>query len=260
LTQRIAILTGGSRGIGAAIARRMASDNCFVHLVYRDDRAAAEAVVTQIAGAHEGEARVLAHRADVSSEEDVCRLVTDVLAHSGAIDILINNAGIIDDRLVLQTKTEAFTRLLEVNLTGPFMLCREVLPTMLDAGWGRIINISSIAAATPAPGQAGYAAAKAGLEGLTRALAAEVGHKGIRVNAVAPGAIETDMTREMRDRWRGMGDERPWGKPEHVAGLVAFLASDDADFIAGRVLTVDGGRGATRPRPPAKGKAHDDQG
>ncbi len=252
MTQRIAIVTGGSRGIGAAIARRLASDGHFVHLVYRADRDAADSVVADIAAAHQGDPRARAHRADVSSEEDVRRLVVEVLDHSGTIDILINNAGVIDDRLVLQTKTAAFTRLLDVNLTGPFTLCREVLPEMLDGGWGRIINISSIAAATPAPGQAGYAAAKAGLEGLTRALAAEVGHKGIRVNAVAPGAIETDMTRETRARWQGSGDERRWGAPADVAGLVAFLASDEADFIQGRVMTVDGGRGATRPSPPAK--------
>jgi len=239
---RVAIVTGGSRGLGAAIGRHLAAAGAIAHLVCRERRAAAEAVAAEIAAAG-GVARV--QLADVGVEEDVRRLVRDVVAQDSAVHILVNNAGIIDDRLAMATSTAAWERVLRVNLTGPFLLCREVIPLMLDAGWGRIINLSSASAHTPAAGQAAYAAAKAGLEGLTRALAAEVGRKGIRVNAVAPGAIETDMTAGLSDLL-GADAEARWGHPDEIGALVAFLASEAAAHIQGQVIVVDGGRGVCR--------------
>lgn len=241
-TARIAIVTGGSRGIGAAIGRELAASGTLVHLVCRERRSAAEAVAEQIAEAG-GAARV--HVADIGVEEQVQRLVRDVVTQDGGVQILVNNAGVIDDRLAIATPTAAWEGVLRVNLTGPFLLAREVIPHMLDAGWGRIINLSSASAHAPAAGQAAYAASKAGLEGLTRALAAELGRKGLRVNAVAPGAIETDMTEGLKELL-STDPEARWGRPEEIAALVAFLAGEAAAHINGQIIVVDGGRGVCR--------------
>jgi 3-oxoacyl-[acyl-carrier protein] reductase len=243
--QRVAVVTGGSRGIGAAICRRLAHDGLTTHLVYRDADEAAERVVKEItaAGGH-----AFSHKADVSDETQVRRLVDRVLNQDDAVHVLVNNAGVIDDRLLALTKLPQWDHVLRTNLSGPFLMCRAVLPVMLEQSWGRIINISSNSVRRPGPGQTAYAASKGGLEALTRGLASEVGHKGIRVNTVAPGAIRTDMTTPLATRLglstAGMG----WGLPEDIAGLVGFLATDDADYIQGQTITADGGRLVMRPR------------
>lgn len=242
---RVAIVTGGSRGIGPAICRRLAKNGTIVHLAYANAQDAAASVVAEI-GAAGG--RAFAHRADVSVEAEVEALVDDVVDKEGAVHILVNNAGIIEDALVALTRLAQWDRVLRVNLTGAFLMSRAVIPAMLDERWGRIINISSNSVRMPAAGQCAYAASKGGLEALTRVLAAEVGRKGIRVNAVAPGRIKTDMTAAL---WAASGvedGENRWGLPEDISGIVAFLASDEADYIQGQTITVDGGRLVGRQR------------
>ncbi|WP_405822308.1 3-oxoacyl-ACP reductase FabG [Streptomyces sp. NBC_01390] len=236
---RIALVTGGSRGIGAAIAHRLAADGLTVHLVCREARDAGLRVVKEI---EESGGRAVLHQADIGVEADVVDLVERVTAQEGALHVLVNNAAVIDDQLLAVTRTARWENVLRTNLTGPFLTSREVLPFMLDQGWGRIINISSNSARTPGPGQSAYAASKGGIESLTRALAVEVGRKGIRVNCVAPGKVRTEMTSAVADKLGSDGDGTRWGLPEDISGLVAFLAGDEADYIQGQTFTVDGGR------------------
>lgn len=248
IEQRIAVVTGGSRGIGAAICKRLASQGLAVHLVYRDADDAARQVAEEIQAVG---GRVLVHKADVGDERQVRDLIDGIADQDGGIDVLVNNAGIIDDQLLAMTKLSQWESVMRVNLTGPFLLCRAVIPFMLDREWGRIINISSNSVRMPGGGQTAYAASKGGLEALTRALAAEVGRKGIRVNTVAPGAIKTDMTEPFAERLGCAGENgERWGAPEDIAGMVGFLASDDAHYIQGQLITVDGGRLVMRPRMP----------
>jgi 3-oxoacyl-[acyl-carrier protein] reductase len=210
-----------------------------VHLVYRNADAAAAEVVAQIRAAG---GLVASHKADVSIEQEVQSLVDTILAQEGNIHVLVNNAAIIDDRLLALTSLKRWEQVLRINLTGPFLMCRAVLPTMLEQSWGRIINISSNSVRIPGAGQSAYAASKGGVEALTRALAMEVGRKGIRVNTVAPGRVKTDMTENVAAQL-GAGDSGPrWGVPEDLSGIVGFLASDAADYIQGQTITVDGGR------------------
>jgi 3-oxoacyl-[acyl-carrier protein] reductase len=243
---RVALVTGGSRGIGAAVCRRLARDGLTVHFTYRDDEAAAKQVVSDIHAAG-GSAR--AHRADVAGEDDA-RAVTDaVLAARGAIHVLVNNAGVVDDGLVMRTTVARWDRVLRVNLTGTFLMAQAVLPAMLDQGWGHIINVSSSSVRIPGAGQCAYAAAKGGVEALTRVLAVELGRKGIRANTVAPGRVRTEMTAPVAGALgRDDGTGPRWGTPDDIAGLVAFLASDESDYIQGQTITADGGRLVTRPR------------
>jgi len=249
--RRTAVVTGGSRGIGAAVCQRLARDGMTVHLVYRDADDAAKRVSTEIesAGGH-----VFTHRADVSDDDQVRRLVEDVVGESNGIHVLVNNAGIIDDRLLVLTRLAEWERVLRVNLTGPFLMCRAVLPVMLDQSWGRIINISSNSVRIPGAGQSAYAASKGGLEALTRALAMEVGRKGIRVNTVAPGRVRTDMTGPVAGQLGGEDGPTRWGVPDDICGIVGFLAGDDADYIQGQTFTVDGGRLVMRPRGSKGGR------
>jgi 3-oxoacyl-[acyl-carrier protein] reductase len=210
-----------------------------VHLIYRNADAAAAEVVAQIRAAG---GLVASHKADVSIEQEVQSLVDTILAQEGNIHVLVNNAAIIDDRLLALTSLKRWEQVLRINLTGPFLMCRAVLPTMLEQSWGRIINISSNSVRIPGAGQSAYAASKGGVEALTRALAMEVGRKGIRVNTVAPGRVKTDMTENVAAQL-GAGDSGPrWGVPEDLSGIVGFLASDAADYIQGQTITVDGGR------------------
>jgi NAD(P)-dependent dehydrogenase (short-subunit alcohol dehydrogenase family) len=250
-SQRVAIVTGGSRGIGVAICGRLAADGMSIHLVYRsaDDAARQAAAQIQSAGG-----RVFMHKADISSEVEVQSLIEDVVNQDATVHVLVNNAGIIDDRLLELTSLAQWENVLRVNLTGPFLMCRAVIPLMIDQGWGRIINISSNSARLPGAGQSAYAASKGGLEAFTRCLAVEAGRKGVRVNAVSPGAIKTDMTAALFDRLGSDGASLRWGLPEDISGIVGFLASDEADYIQGQTITADGGRLLMRQRT-AKRKA-----
>jgi len=247
---RVAVVTGGSRGIGAAVCRRLAADGLTVHLVYKDADDAAETVVKEITASG---GKAVRHKADVSDEKQVARLVDTIAADDDGVHVLVNNAGVIDDRLLALTRTAQWERVLRTNLTGPFLMCRAVVPLMLEQSWGRIVNISSNSVRQPGPGQTSYAASKGGLEALTRGLAAEVGHKGIRVNTVAPGAIRTDMTTDLAGRLGVSPEGTGWGLPEDISGLVAFLAGEESSYIQGQTFTVDGGRLAMRPRGSRSG-------
>ncbi|MFF7329103.1 3-oxoacyl-ACP reductase family protein [Streptomyces sp. NPDC090306] len=248
---RVALVTGGSRGIGAAIAHRLAADGLTVHLVCRSATDAGLRVVKEIEASG---GRAVLHRADVGVESEVEALVDTVTDQEGALHVLVNNAAVIDDQLLAVTRTERWENVLRTNLTGPFLTCRAVLPAMLDQGWGRIINISSNSARTPGPGQSAYAASKGGIESLTRALAVEVGRKGIRVNCVAPGKVRTEMTAAVADQLGADGDGTRWGLPEDISGLVAFLAGDEADYVQGQTFTVDGGRMVMRAGAPRRSR------
>ena len=253
----VALVTGASRGIGAAIARRLGRDGLTVHLTHHQPhtRRQADEVAAAISAAG---GQGVVHRCDVGNEQDVRHLVEQVLAGEGSLDVLVNNAAVTADSLVVTASTASWEQVLRVNLTGPWLLCRQALPVMLDQGAGRIVNVSSASVRAPGPGQSAYAASKGGLEALTRALAAEVGHKGIRVNTVAPGAIRTDLTEPVAERLVAVDDRVRWGTPEDVAGVVAFLAGPEADYLQGETITVDGGRLAMRPpvagRPGRRGR------
>ena len=240
LAGRTALVTGASRGIGRAVALELASSGATVVVNYASSAAAAEAVVAEIAAA-DGQAYAL--QADVSQEEQVDGLVTAVLERSGSIDVLINNAGITRDGLLMRLKTEDWRAVLDLNLTGVFLCTRAVTRPMLKQKRGRIVNITSVVGLTGNAGQTNYAAAKAGVVGFTLSTARELASRGITVNAVAPGFIATDMTSHLNAE--GLLNAIPlgrYGEPTEVAGAVRFLAADPAAaYITGQVLQVDGG-------------------
>lgn len=243
--QRVAIVTGGSRGIGRAIACRLAADGHRVVVDYRSEATAATEVVEAIAAAG-GEARAV--RADVAVAGDVRQLVESTLAAWGRVDILVNNAGIARDGLMLRMDDEAWNQVIGADLTGVFLCMRACLKPMVRARWGRIVTVGSVAGLTGNPGQTNYAAAKAGVVGLTASVAKEVASRGITANVVAPGLIATDLTSGLDERARQRIEASiPMGRvgrPEEVADLVSFLVSDRAGYITAEVIRVDGGLAA----------------
>ena len=240
LTGRVAIVTGASRGIGRAIALRLASAGVRVVAGARADHA--QAVVDEIAGAG---GTALAVQLDVTEPGSVAGIARAALDHFDRIDVLVNNAGIVRDRLLLRMKPEDWDAVVATNLSAAFSCCRAVLRPMVKQRSGRIVNIGSVVGRTGNPGQANYAASKAGLEGFTRSLALEVASRGITANVVAPGMIETDMTSGLGERageaLRGRIPMGRLGTPDDVAGAVCFLASDEAAYITGQVVSVNGG-------------------
>ena len=234
-----ALVTGGSRGIGAAAARRLAEDGWPVALLCRSAEEEARAIAASIERAG-GRACVLV--ADVSDPEAPSLAFAEVEEDLGAVAVLVNNAGITADGLAPRMADESWSRVIETNLTGAFRMTRRALGPMMRARWGRIVNVGSIVGRRANPGQANYAAAKAGLEAMTRTVAAEVGRRGITVNAVAPGLIETRLTEG--GVANGLAEAIPArraGTPEEVAACIGFLASDQASYVNGTTLTVDGG-------------------
>ena len=240
LAGQTALVTGASRGIGRAIALELAAAGATVVVNYASSLEAAEAVVAEI-GAAGGQA--WSYQANVAEEEQVEAMVKVVLAKEGRLDVLVNNAGITRDGLLMRMKTADWQSVIDLNLTGVFLCTRAVSRTMLKARSGRIINITSVVALMGNPGQANYSAAKAGLIGLTRSSAAEFASRGVTVNAVAPGFIESDMTAELnKEPILAAIPLGRMGQPAEVAGTVRFLAADPAAaYMTGQVLQVDGG-------------------
>ncbi len=240
LKDKVAIVTGASRGIGKATALALASQGAKVVVNYARSSDAAEAVVKAIAEAG-GEA--IALQADVSQSDAVDNLIKQTQNKFGRIDILVNNAGITKDTLLLRMKPEQWQAVINLNLTGVFLCTKAVSKIMLKQRSGRIINIASVAGQMGNPGQANYSAAKAGVIGFTKTVAKELANRGVTVNAVAPGFIETDMTEDLKSdeiiQYIPLGR---YGKPEEVAGTIRFLAADPAAaYITGQVFNVDGG-------------------
>lgn len=242
LTDRVALVTGSSRGIGRAIALRLAADGARVLVNYRTGAEAAEAVVAAIEAAG---SEALALAGDVTDPAAAEALVEAALGRFGRLDILVNNAGVTRDGLLMKMKEQDWDAVLATNLRSVFLMSRAAVRPMLRQRGGRIITITSIAGLDGNAGQTNYAAAKAGIVGFTKSLAKEIGGRGITVNAVAPGYIPTDLTRDLPaallDEARRMTPLGRLGSAEDVAAAVAFLASGDAAFITGQVLRVDGG-------------------
>jgi 3-oxoacyl-[acyl-carrier protein] reductase len=233
-----AVVTGGSRGIGAAVARRLGEDGWPVAIAYRRDDASAEAVQESI---RRGGGEAIAVRVDLTDSEGPARLMREAQGRLGPLAVLINNAGIRADDLLVSLDETAWQEVLELNLNAAYRCMRCSLMGMIRRRWGRVVNVASVIGLKGGAGQANYAASKAGLIALTRTAALESARRGVTVNAVAPGLVVTDLTRDVpRELARAIPSRRA-GTPEEVAAAVAFLASEEASYITGATLTVDGG-------------------
>jgi 3-oxoacyl-[acyl-carrier protein] reductase len=242
LKDQVALVTGGSRGIGRAIVKAFAAEGSKVAFVYKGNEAAANTLVQEIA---QSGGTALALQADVADPEAAQRCVDRIEKEWGRLDILVNNAGIIRDDLFVRMEPEAWQSVLQTNLGGTYSFCKAVAYTLMKQRRGRIINISSVAAEHVNPGQANYAASKGAINALTRALAVELASRGVTVNAIAPGFIETDMSEAVRNKAGDLIKKfipmRRLGQPEDIARVAVFLASADSGYLTGQVLTVDGG-------------------
>lgn len=239
---RVALVTGGGRGIGRAIAVRLAQEGAKVAVSYRsnDEEAEKTAAMVRDAGAECG-----LFKGDVASTEDVEALFSGVGEAFGGVDILVNNAGVTRDNIMLRMKEDEFDAVMQTNLKGTYLCTRAVLRGMVRARWGRIVNISSVVGLIGNAGQANYAASKAGIIGLTKSVAREVAPRGITVNAVAPGYVETELTGglsdEIKEQIRAQIPTGRIGEPEEIAEVVAFLAGEGAGYVTGQTISVDGG-------------------
>ena len=242
LAGKVAIVTGGSRGIGRSIVQTLAAEGAHVHFFYRSEETAAQQVVDEVV-ASGGQAR--AWKVDVTDSQACAKAVEDIFEQAERIDVLVNNAGIVRDNLLAAMDDEEITSVIQTNLLSVFHVTRAVIPFMMSRRSGQIVNLSSVAATKGGRGQANYAASKGAVEAMTRALAVELSPRKIRVNAVAPGVIETSMSQQVRDL---AGDEvkarillTRYGQPEEIAKAVTFLASDLSSYVTGQILYVDGG-------------------
>lgn len=241
-TSRVALVTGGSRGIGKTTALLLASQGHKIAINYVANEAAANQVVDEIT--HSG-GTAIAVKGDVGDESAVAAMIAEVQDNLGPVEILVNNAGITRDDLLMRMKPEAWDAVMHTNLRSVYLCSRAVMRGMLRGKWGRIINLSSVAGVYGNAGQVNYGAAKAGVIGFTMSLAKEIGSRGITVNAVAPGFIATDMTAALGDDVAAAATEKitlgRLGQPEEVASAVGYLASPDASYITGQTIVVDGG-------------------
>jgi 3-oxoacyl-[acyl-carrier protein] reductase len=234
------LVTGGSRGIGAAIARRAAREGARVAITYNSNRDSAEKVLKEFSG----EGHIVVNM-NVADEDSVKKAFAEVLTHFATLDGLVNNAGITKDQLLLRMKAEDFDSVIQTNLRGTFLCTREAVKIMLKARKGALVHITSVVGEMGNPGQANYCASKGGVESLSKSVALEVSSRKIRSNCVAPGFIATDMTQALTDdQKKAMSDRIPLGsigEPEDVASAVCFLLSDDSKYITGQTLSVNGG-------------------
>ena len=238
---KTALVTGGAKGIGAAICKALANDGYRIALNYNNSFESATELKNELSSV----THIEIFKADVSNSSDVERMFTEIESVFGGVDVLINNAGIAQQALFTDITDEMWQKMIGVNLTGAFNCCRRALPYMIRNKFGKIINITSMWGEVGASMEVHYSASKAGLIGLTKALAKEVGLSGITVNAVSPGVVETDMMASFSDEVKSsLADETPLGvlgTPENIASAVSFLASDKAGFITGQVVSVNGG-------------------
>lgn len=239
---KVALITGATRGIGRQIAITLAKEGYDIAINYRKEN---KDLINTKQAIEENNVRCLAVQGDVSNFEETEKFVKEVISEYGKIDVLVNNAGITKDMLLMRMKEEDFKSVIDVNLIGTFNVTKNVIPHMMKARSGRIINISSVVGVTGNAGQTNYSASKAGIIGFTKSLAKEVGSRNIAVNAIAPGFIETNMTDVLKDEVK---DEiakniplKRMGNTEDVANVVKFLASEESSYITGQVINVDGG-------------------
>ena len=239
---KVILVTGATRGIGKKIAITFAKEGYDIAINYRKENEDLENTKKAI---EENGVKCFAVQGDVSSFEDCERFVKEIINEYGKIDVLVNNAGITKDTLLMRMKKEDFESVIDVNLVGTFNVTKNVIPYMMKARSGRIINISSVVGVSGNAGQTNYSASKAGIIGFTKSLAKEIASRNILVNAVAPGFIETDMTNILKDEVKqAISKQIPlnrMGKAEDVANVVKFLASEDSSYITGQVISIDGG-------------------
>jgi 3-oxoacyl-[acyl-carrier protein] reductase len=242
LKDQVALVTGGSRGIGRGIVKALAAEGAKVAFVYRGNQAAADTLVQEVQAAG---GTVKACQCDVTDAAQAQKVVEGIEKEWGSVHVLVNNAGIIHDDLFVRLEPENWNKVLQTNLGGTYNFCRAVAYSMMKQRKGRIINVSSVAAEHVNPGQTNYAASKGAINAFTRALAVELASRGVTVNAIAPGFIETDMSEAVRnkagDLIKKMIPMRRLGLPDDIAKTAVFLASADAGYMTGQVLTVDGG-------------------
>ena len=242
LTGKVALVTGGSKGIGRAIAVRLAENGVKVAINYNSSEDAAENLVKMIS---ESGGVALKVRADVSNLDQVKGMISNISNEWGGVNILVNNAGIIDDRLLVRMSDDSWQSVIDVNLNVTFYTTRSFLKDMMRERWGRIINIGSVVALRGNPAQTNYTASKAAIIGFTKALAKEVATRGITVNVIAPGYFETETTSvlsdDQRNRWLSLIPQGHFGDVDDVAHMAAYLADDKANYVTGQVISVDGG-------------------
>jgi 3-oxoacyl-[acyl-carrier protein] reductase len=242
LQGKVAIVTGGSRGIGRGIVLAFAKEGAKVAVVYKGSQEAAQSLVKEVTDAG-GTAK--AYQADVADVESVKSCVALVEQELGPVDVLVNNAGVIHDDLFVRIEPEHWNKVIQTNLGGTYNFCHALAFTMMRRRTGRIINVSSVAATNVNPGQTNYAASKGAINSFTRALAIELAKRGVTVNAIAPGFIETDMSAAVRnkagDTIKKMIPMQRIGVPEDIAKVAVFLASEESSYVTGQVITVDGG-------------------
>ncbi len=241
-TKQIAFITGATRGIGKQIAIALAKEGYNIAINYRKENEELKETKEQI---ESNNVECLAVQGDVSNFEDTEKMVKQIIEKYGKIDVLVNNAGITKDMLLMRMKKEDFENVIDVNLVGTFNITKNVIPYMMKQKSGRIINISSVVGVSGNAGQTNYSASKAGIIGFTKSLAKEVGSRNILVNAVAPGFIETQMTENLKEEMKQEISKtiplKRMGKAEDVANVVKFLASPDSSYITGQVINIDGG-------------------
>ncbi len=239
---RVAFITGATRGIGKQIAITLAKSGCNIAVNYRTENDDLKSIKQEI---ESNNVKFFAVQGDVSNYEDCERCVKEIIAEFGQIDILVNNAGITRDTLLIRMKKEDFEQVINVNLIGTFNVTKNVIPYMLKARSGRIVNISSVVGISGNAGQTNYAASKAGIIGFTKSLAKEVASRGVLVNAVAPGFIQTQMTEVLKDEVKEEIAKtiplKRMGTAQDVANVVKFLTSEDSSYVTGQVINVDGG-------------------